>query len=322
LAVRLLLGATESAGYPTCTRVASVWTPKHERTSFTGIFDSCAKLGSAFSPPLVVWAIIHWGWRSSFVVSGLIAIVFSFLWLAYYHDPDKHPKVSNEELDYIRHNQLTETAAPAVIKTKEIPIYKLLTYRPTFLMFCGFFLYMYFVTVFHMWIPAYLVHAKGFTLHRMGFAVALPYLITFIVELTGARFLDKWFQRGASLNKVRRSGQLIGYWGSAGCLYLAVVAPTPGMTVFWLTATFAVLSIAGAQNWAIASELAPAGQVGTVAALNSVAGGIAGIAAPWISGLIIETRWGYDGALFVVVGTAVLAGIVYGVLDYKPVVPR
>jgi MFS family permease len=95
------------------------------------------------------------------------------------------------------------------------------------------------------------------------------------------------------------------------------------MTVFWLTATFAVLSIAGAQNWAIASELAPTGQVGTVAALNSLSGALAGIVAPWLSGWIIETRWGYDGALYATVGAAVLAGLLYGVLDYrKPIVPR
>jgi ACS family D-galactonate transporter-like MFS transporter len=321
LAVRLALGATESAGYPTCTRIASAWTPKHERTTFTGIFDGCAKLGSAFSPPLVVWAIIHWGWRSSFVISGLVAVVFAFLWLRYYYDPDKHPKISKEELDYIRHGQIIAGVTPA-IKTKEIPMYKLLTYPRIFFMCCGFFLYNYFVMVFHLWIPAYLIQAKGFTLHRMGFAVAYPFMAAFAVELIGARFLDKALERGVSLNKVRRTGQLIGYWGSAACLYMAVVAPA-GMTVFWLTVTYAVLSIGGAQNWAITSELAPPGQVGTVSALNSVAGALSGITAPWLTGLFIQTRWGYNGALFVVVGAAVAAGLVYGLLDYsKPIIPR
>jgi MFS family permease len=95
------------------------------------------------------------------------------------------------------------------------------------------------------------------------------------------------------------------------------------MTVVWLTASYAVLTVAGAQNWAIASELAPRNQVGSVAALNGMSGALAVIVAPIISGLVIQTRAGYDGALLVMVGTVAVAGILYGSLNYsKPIVPR
>jgi sugar phosphate permease len=321
-AVRLLLGATESAGYPTCTRIAAAWTPKHERTTATGIFDCSSKLGSALTPPFVVWAIMHWGWRSSFIVTGLAATAFAFVWRRYYHDPEKHPKVSKEELDYIRQGQTSEGASPAG-HTKDIPIYTLLSYPRIFFMCCGFFLYMYFATVFHMWIPAYLVHAKGFNLKSMGIVSTFPFLAAIGGELIGSRLLDMWLRSGASLTKVRRTGQFIGMWGSAICLYLAIVATSPTMTVVWLTASYAVLTVSGAQNWAIATELAPRGQVGMVSALNGMSGALAVVVAPIISGLVIQTRWGYDGALLVMVGAVAVSGILYGSLNYnQPVVPR
>ena len=314
--VRLLLGATEAAGYPTCTRIASMWTPKHERTTATGIFDCSASLGSALSPILVVWIILHWGWRYSFILSGLVALVFAFVWQRYYHDPDKDPKVSREELEYIRQGQVEAGNVP---KAKEVPMYRLLTYRRIFAMCSGFFLYMYFATVFHVWIPAYLVHAKGFSLKAMGIAVTFPFLAGITVELTGARLLDKWLQRGASLTKVRRTGQLFSYFGTAICVFLAIGAVTPTMTVVWLTAAYGVKAICGAQNWAIASEIAPRGQVGPVAALNGMSGALAVIVAPLVSGFLIQTRWGYNGALFVMAVALLVAGILYGLLEYKPV---
>ncbi len=321
-AVRLLLGVTESAGFPTCARTAAAWTPKHERTTAVGIFDCASNIGSGLTPPFVVWAIIHWGWRSSFVVTGLLAIVFAFVWRHFYYDPEKHPKLSKEELDYIWQGQRSEGTEP-VVKAKEIPMYRLLTYPRIGFMCGGFFLYMYYSTVFHLWIPAYLVHAKGFSLKSMGIVAMFPFLAAICGELIGARCLDKWLQHGASLTMVRRTGQLVSMLGAAACLYLAVVTPSVSMTVFWLTASFGIKAISSAQNWAITTELAPPGQVGTVSALNGMSGALAVIVAPILSGLVIQTRWGYDGALFVIVAAMAVAGIIYGSLNYnKPISPR
>jgi ACS family glucarate transporter-like MFS transporter len=299
-----------------------VWTPKRERTLATGVFDTASKAGSAFSPPLVVWAMINWGWKSSFVITGGLAIIYAFVWLRRYHDPEKHPKVSQEELEYIRQDQLLD-AKRQVAKVPEIPVYKLLTYPRIFLMSSGFFLYMYHSTVFHVWIPAYLVHSKGYNLKQMGIAAACPYIGAVVSELIGSHLLDKWFQHGASLNCVRRTGQIVGMGGSALSLYFAVTAGTPGMTVVWLTASYSLVAISGAQNWAITTNLAPQGQIGAVAAMNGMFGALAAIVAPIVSGVMIETRWGYDGALFITVAAIGLAAVIYGTLDYsKPITPR
>ncbi|MBP2637193.1 MAG: putative transporter [Firmicutes bacterium] len=319
-AVRVLLGVTESGVYPTCTRVASAWTPLRERTTATGIFDACSRLGNAVAPPLVVWALLKWGWQMSFVITGGLAVVYAFIWLYFYHEPENHPKVSQSELDYIRQDQITETNDE---NTKHIPILQLLTYKPIFLMSLGFFLYMYFWTTFNMWIPAYLVQAKGFSLKTMGFAAMYPYIAGVISEAVGGYILDKWYQGGASLNLVRRTGQVFGMLGGAIALYLAVVAATPDMTVLWLTVSMGVISFSAAQGWAIPTNIAPKGNVGTVAAMQGTIGNLASIAGPMVTGYVIGTSYGYDGALMLLVAGAAGAALVYSLIDYsKPVVPR
>jgi len=320
-AVRVLLGVTESGVYPACTRVAAAWTPRRERTTATGIFDCCSRAGNAFAPPLVVWALLMWGWKASFILTGFLAVAYAFVWQYCYHEPENHPKVSQSELDYIRQDQILDGNQTAT--TKPIPVWALLTYPRIFFMSFGFFLYMYFWTTFNMWIPAYLVMAKGFNLKEMGIAAMYPYIAGVFSEAIGGYLLDKWYQSGASINLVRRTGQCIGMLGGSVSLYFAVVASTPGMTVFWLTVSMGVISISGAQNWAITTDIAPQGQVGTVSAINGTIGNLASIAGPMVTGILITTAWGYDGALYVMVGTTALATIVYTLLDYsKPVVPR
>jgi ACS family glucarate transporter-like MFS transporter len=319
--VRVLLGATESGAFPTCSRITGVWTPKRERTLASAVFDCAGKLGNAISPPLVVWAIINWGWQWSFVITGGMAVAFSLVWYRYYYDPEKHPKVSKDELDYIRQDQVLDEKRQ-IATTKTIPVYKLLTYPRIFMMGTGFFLYMYHSTVFHVWIPAYLVHSKGYTLKQMGFAVSYPFMGAVVAELLGSYVLDKWYQRCGSINLVRRTGQLVGYLGSGITMYLAVIAGTPAMTVVWLTVSYSAVSISGAQNWAIPTHLAPQGQIGGVAAVNAMCGAFAAIVAPIISGFMIQ-KSGYNGALLVTVGAIGLAGIIYASIDYsKPIVPR
>lgn len=54
-------------------------------------------------------------------MTGVMAMAFAFVWQRYYHDPEKHPKISKVELDYIRQGQLIDGASPTA-KKKDIPI--------------------------------------------------------------------------------------------------------------------------------------------------------------------------------------------------------
>ncbi len=321
IATRIALGITESPAYPTSARVVSVWVPARERTFSSAAFDSCARIGNAIAPPIVIWSMLSFGWESSFVVTGFIAIIYAFVWKFNYYEPDDHPKVTSSELAYIRQNEIL-TEDGKVQKSKLIPIWQLFTYRRMFLVCIGAFCYTYYWANFTMWIPTYLVRAKGFTMQTMGFAAMIPYIAGVSMELLGGYLMDLWLRHGASINTLRRTGLGVCLLLAAVTLYLAVRSDDPVMITMWLTASMGIFSFGGGNKWSIPSDIAPYGQSGGVTGVMNMVGSIGSIVAPALTGYLASGPLGYNGgfiAMAVIVG---IGSLVYIVNDYERLVPR
>jgi len=107
-ALRLLLGIGESPAYPCNAKAVREWMPKVERGTATGIFDSGSRVGTALSLPIVVALIALVGWRGSFVVTGVLGVIWAVVWWFFYRRPQQHSRVSAEELAYIESGQESE----------------------------------------------------------------------------------------------------------------------------------------------------------------------------------------------------------------------
>src|SRR4051812_47077569 len=79
LAARVLLGFGEGATFPVATRAMADWTPAGKRGFAQGITHSAARLGNALTPPLVAWLIAVVTWRGSFVILGVISLIWTLL---------------------------------------------------------------------------------------------------------------------------------------------------------------------------------------------------------------------------------------------------
>ena len=323
--VRIGLGLAEGPAYPAAAQVVSLWIPKRERTFSSACFDCCSRIGSASAPPIVAWVIIHWGWQASFVVTGLMAVVYSFIWFAVYREPDKHPKVSKEELAYIRQDEVVNEDG-YVVTTKPVSVPALFTYKKTLLLFLGYFCYLYYWNVFISWMPAYLVQARGLDLKQMGFAAMIPFLSAIPFEIFGGWFFDKLVIKGVSLNKIRRTGMCICMWGGSLTMLMAVNASSPTLTIVWLTVSLSTYSFGASNVWTVPNDIAPYGQAGTIGGTMNTVGQFSGLLAPLISGFLIKygatVVEGYDHALYLVVGVAFLGGFFYILNDYSRLVPR
>jgi ACS family glucarate transporter-like MFS transporter len=321
LAMRVVLGITETPAYPVSARVVSVWVPARERTFSSAAFDSCSRIGNAIAPPLVVWIMLNWGWQASFVITGVLAVVYSFIWKQFYHEPDDHPKVTSAELAYIRQNEVLSSDGK-VEKAKPIPILHLFTYPKMILVCIGAFMYSYYWTNFNMWIPTYLVKSKGFDIKTMGMAAMSPYLAGVSMELLGGYVMDAWQRRGASLNTLRRTGLGICMLAAAGTLFMAVRSDDPTMVVVWLTASMGIFSFGAGNKWSIPSDIAPYGQAGGIASVMNMVGNLGSVIAPALTGIMAGSVLGYDGGFYAMSILAAIGAVTYLVIDYSRLIPR
>ncbi len=87
-AVRALLGIGEGGNFWAAIKTAAEWFPRRERALTTGIFNSGANIGAVFAPAIIPALAVAFGWRSAFVMVGVIGIVWLAVWFVMYREPD------------------------------------------------------------------------------------------------------------------------------------------------------------------------------------------------------------------------------------------
>ncbi|RED95667.1 MFS transporter [Marinoscillum furvescens] len=111
LVVRFLFGVGEAGAFPGMARAIYTWIPLRERGLVNGINFSGGRIGAAIALPLVAWLIELTSWRMSFVILGVIGIIWALIWYWWFRDaPEDHPSITDQELRHIQSNiQAKET---------------------------------------------------------------------------------------------------------------------------------------------------------------------------------------------------------------------
>jgi len=320
LALRIGIGITEAPAFPANARVVSVWVPKRERTFASAIFDCSARAGSAFAPPIVAFIIAAWGWKMSFVLTGALAVVWGFLWFLWYHEPSDHPKITASELAYIRQDEVVHS--DGTIQSHPIPMTRLVTYPVILKATLGYALYLYVWTVFLYWIPTYLMKVRGLSLKEMGIAASIPYIVAVFGELLGGKVFDKWYDRGASITALRRTGMGIGMFGAAVFIWMCMQAETPFWAIFWLSAFAGIFAFGASNVWAIPSDIAPYGQAGGVGGVYNFVGNFGALFAPIVTGYLAASAYGFNGAFAICVAFSVIGGLLFVFNSYERLKPK
>lgn len=102
LVYRFLFGVGEAGAFPGMARATFSWIPMRERGMVNGVNFSGSRLGAAFALPGVAWLITTLGWRLTFLVLGVVGVVWAILFYLWFRDdPSEHPGLSRTELEHI-----------------------------------------------------------------------------------------------------------------------------------------------------------------------------------------------------------------------------
>jgi MFS transporter, ACS family, hexuronate transporter len=289
---RALLAVMEPANFPAGIKAVSEWFPVRERALAIGIFNSGTAFGNALAAPVTAFLTLRYGWRSAFVFTGALGLVWVLAWAVIYRRPQEHPRLGREELELIEAGQPPEEAANA----RKFSIFDILRMREAWGCMLARLLTDPISYFLFFWTPKYLENERGFNLKQVGMLAWIPFAALAAGNLfCGAmpRFL---ISRGWTINQARKTTMLSVSIAMVVLCYLVTRAPTP-----FLAVTLLALVMFGHASWGnviLPAEVFPNEMVGTVTGLGGCLGGISGGVAQLIIGGVI-VKYGY-GPIFAV----------------------
>jgi MFS transporter, ACS family, D-galactonate transporter len=304
---RLLLGVGEAPTFPANAKAVGYWFPESERSLATAIFDSMAKFASAIGVPIIGLLVLHFGWRIGFAVTGLLSLLYFFLFYFFYRNPSEDKHLSAAERDFIHRGG----AQPEdkVHAAKGAPIFYLLRQKKVWGLVLGFSSYNYTFYLLLTWLPSYLSSAHHIDLLQSALYTGIPWFFATLVDLLiGGWLVDHLVQKGRNASNVRRIILIIGTSFGLGVFGAAYSSTLLGALI-WISLSIGGLSAASPVGWSIPSLIAPRESVGTLGGILNFGNQLSAIAAPIVTGYVVQYTqsffWAFAvAAIFLALGVA------------------
>jgi len=304
LLTRLGLGVGEAPTFPVSYRSVRDWAPSTERGLAVGFIQAGTLLGPALSAPAVAWLIAATSWRWSFVVTGLIGLVWVAVWLAFVSTPEQTRWLPEPE----RRRILAERHAGEPMTTHRGIGYRGLLRSPSMWGLaisqgCA----VYTVYLYLSWLPNYLQTARHLSLVQSGLFTSVPYFAgAAVIILTN--WIGDWI---LTPHTMRNGGRRIVV---VACLLLSALGmaiPLVDSLPLLVVLTIFPVSFGGtatATNAALCNDLLRSqADSGRAFAFMVLGGNVFGLLAPIVTGYIVQWTGSFSAA-FMLAGALSLIG--------------
>jgi ACS family hexuronate transporter-like MFS transporter len=296
IAARMLLGVGEAGSFPAGIKVVAEWFPKRERAFATGLFNAGTNIGAIVTPLIVPLIAIDlgMGWRSTFIITGLVGLLWLVAWLLIYRRPADHPRVGAAELALIE----SDPAEPP----GKVSWVSVLRKRETWAYCGGKFLIDPIWGMYLFWLPDFFAKRYHLDLKSFGPPLVAIYLLSDVGSVAGGWLSGGLMKRGFSLNAGRKTAMLV-----------CAVAVTPiAFAMYaaniWLAVGIIGLAAAAHQGFSanlytLPSDVLPRRAVATVIGIGGALGAAGGMLMSKFAGWVLDTTGSYT-PIFIVAACA------------------
>jgi ACS family hexuronate transporter-like MFS transporter len=296
---RAVLGFGEAGVFPASLKAVAEWFPKRERALAVGIFNAGTNVGAIITPLMVPWIALHLGWRWTFISVGGVGVAWLVLWLWIYRSPEKHPRCTERELEYIKSDPIDPPC--------RVEWLKLMGHRQTWAFMMGKFITDPIWWFYLFWVPGFLQQRHGLDLLQVGLPLMVIYIIADAGSIAGGWFSSSLIRRGKSVNWSRKVAMLV----CAFCVTPIVFAPTVAST--WGAVLLIGLATAAHQGFSsnlltLPSDMFPGRAIASVVGMGGMAGALGGMLIANIVSHLLQWTGSYS-IPFLMAGSAYFLGL-------------
>jgi MFS family permease len=296
---RVALGFGEGATFPTATRAMQYWTPADRRGFAQGLTHAFARLGNAVTPPLIA-ALMAWlTWRGSFIVLGLVSLLWGAVWVWYFrNEPKDHPSITPEELA-----SLPPRTAGARPQVPWAPLLRRM-WPVTLTYFCyGWSLWLYL-----NWLPLFFKNNFSLDIKNSALFASGVFLAGVVGDSLGGILSDGILKRTGNVRLARLSVVVAGFAGALLSLFPMLFIHDITIVALCLSAGFFFIEITIGPMWSVPMDIAPKFS-GTAAGLMNTGSAFAAIVSPLVAGYVIDLTGNWFLPFLMSMGLLVLGGL-------------
>ncbi len=309
VACRVLLGIGEGPASPVATHALYKWFPDSKRSLPVALLHSGSAMGLLVAGLLIPWMSAHYGWRSNFAVLASIGLFWCLAW---------YLLGKEGVLDSIR-----SPSAAGILAQQRISYRRLLSDPTVIGNFIGHFAANWSLALTLTWVPAYLEKGLGMAGLRAGHMFVVFVLVTTPLSLVMAWWSQRLLRRGLPSRIAR------GMFVSICLVFSGVLAASlvlPGLSLaermVCLTLSGGLALVMYSVGPAMLAEVVPSTQRGSMLAIGNACGSLAGLAAPIVTGLLVQSAQGISGDGyahgFMVCGAILICAGLIGLLTMNP----
>tara|TARA_B110000238_G_scaffold50986_1_gene55557 strand:+ start:266 stop:1540 length:1275 start_codon:yes stop_codon:yes gene_type:complete len=310
--IRILMGLGEGVTFPAWHSIYARWIPFQERTRAIAITNSGISFGSVFGLVVTAMIIDGYSWEWVFYSFGVLGILLFFFWQKVVTSyPEDHKSISNVELEYIKAEAPTNSAAPS------IPFLEVIKNGPFIAIVVATFCNNWALFTFLSYLPKFMsssteIGGLGLELGSSLFIllILVPSVVSVFALILGGISADMLIKRGYKTIKVRKFFNSLGFFGAALFLFLLPFQSSILLVITLLCLTN-LCSGLGAGGYGVNhADLGPK-YTGSLFGISGSLGMIAAVLSPIVAGIILQATNSWTLIFHICSGFLVIGGIYY-----------